>query len=503
MPQTILDERKDSIAFKGQGNHKKAQGAIACGKNSLSGAVSQRACVFCGARVVLNPITDAFHLIHGPIGCASYTWDIRGSLASESDLYRNSYSTDLTEKEVVFGGVEKLRAAVKEIHLVHRPKLMFIYSTCLVGIIGDDVDSVCREAEKLYGMRVINVKAPGFAGHKAMGYRLACEAIMKVLSPKPAQAGLAPTLPGTINLLGDYNLAGEAWIIENYFREMGLSVLTTFTGDATYEKLKKSSQASLNLVQCAGSMTYLARSMEESFGIPYLRVSFFGLSDTESSLTKVADLLGDQPARAKAQALCQREKALAQAQIAPYLPRLQGKKAAIFVGGGFKAISLMRQFKELGMSTVLVGTQTGTPEDYEVMAGLADQGTVILDDANPSELETFMRQKGADLLVGGVKERPLAFKLGVAFCDHNHERKMPLAGFAGAVNFAREINLSINSPVWQVLRERSALFTKDSAQAPKPSDLKADQLEKAQLDEPNNLPSQKLINPEVLEAISS
>ncbi|MDR2388084.1 MAG: nitrogenase iron-molybdenum cofactor biosynthesis protein NifE [Deltaproteobacteria bacterium] len=503
MPQTILDERKDSIAFKGQGNHKKAQGAIACGKNSLSGAVSQRACVFCGARVVLNPITDAFHLIHGPIGCASYTWDIRGSLASESDLYRNSYSTDLTEKEVVFGGVEKLRAAVKEIHLVHRPKLMFIYSTCLVGIIGDDVDSVCREAEKLYGMRVINVKAPGFAGHKAMGYRLACEAIMKVLSPKPAQAGLAPTLPGTINLLGDYNLAGEAWIIENYFREMGLSVLTTFTGDATYEKLKKSSQASLNLVQCAGSMTYLARSMEESFGIPYLRVSFFGLSDTESSLTKVADLLGDQPARAKAQALCQREKALAQAQIAPYLPRLQGKKAAIFVGGGFKAISLMRQFKELGMSTVLVGTQTGTPEDYEVMAGLADQGTVILDDANPSELETFMRQKGADLLVGGVKERPLAFKLGVAFCDHNHERKMPLAGFAGAVNFAREINLSINSPVWQVLRERSALFTKDSAQAPKPSDLKADQLEKAQLDEPNNLPSQKLINPEFLEAISS
>ncbi|MCH4200571.1 MAG: nitrogenase iron-molybdenum cofactor biosynthesis protein NifE, partial [Clostridium tyrobutyricum] len=49
---------------------------------------------------------------------------------------------------------------------------------------------------------------------------------------------------------------------------------------------------------------------------------------------------------------------------------------------------------------------------------------------------------------GGVKERPLAYKLGVAFCDHNHERKHILAGFGGAVNFAKEIDLTVNSPVW-------------------------------------------------------
>ena len=60
-----------------------------------------------------------------------------------------------------------------------------------------------------------------------------------------------------------------------------------------------------------------------------------------------------------------------------------------------------------------------------------------------------MIEKGADILVGGVKERPLAYKLGVAFCDHNHERKHALGGFQGAVNFAEEVNLSINSPVWK------------------------------------------------------
>jgi nitrogenase molybdenum-cofactor synthesis protein NifE len=55
----------------------------------------------------------------------------------------------------------------------------------------------------------------------------------------------------------------------------------------------------------------------------------------------------------------------------------------------------------------------------------------------------------ADLFIGGVKERPLAYKLGVAFCDHNHERKLPLEGFVGMANFAKEVRGSVCSPVWQ------------------------------------------------------
>ena len=74
----ILTERKRSIRKKTES----CDFSIDCEQESLAGAVSQRACVFCGARVVLNPITDALHLIHGPIGCASYTWDIKIGRAS-------------------------------------------------------------------------------------------------------------------------------------------------------------------------------------------------------------------------------------------------------------------------------------------------------------------------------------------------------------------------------------------------------------------------------------
>ncbi|MDR2444298.1 MAG: nitrogenase iron-molybdenum cofactor biosynthesis protein NifE [Deltaproteobacteria bacterium] len=443
MPNSILSDRLPSISEAGVAK----TGSIRCEQASLSGSVSQRACVYCGARVVLNPITDAFHLVHGPIGCASYTWDIRGSLSSGSDLYRHSFSTDLNERDVIFGGAQKLQRAIDEINERYHPPVIFIYSTCLVGVIGDDVEAICREAEKKYAIRVINVQAPGFSGHKSLGYRLAGEALIKLIEPH----GGRPKVKA-INILGDYNLAGEIWIIKNYFKAMGIEVLSTFTGDASYETLIKSPRASLNIVQCAGSMVSLAEKMEERFGIPYVTLSFFGLDDASSALFKVSDLLGDEAVRKRTKEIVAIESLKTKNNIKPYLPRLKGKKAAIFVGGGFKAISLVRQFKALGMETVLVGTQTGTKEDYEILGSLLHPSAVILDDANPAELEAFMAKRGADILVGGVKERPLAYKMGIAFCDHNHERRHPLAGFVGVENFTREIDRSINSPVWAMAR---------------------------------------------------
>ncbi|WP_101909656.1 nitrogenase iron-molybdenum cofactor biosynthesis protein NifE [Marasmitruncus massiliensis] len=442
----ILEERKTSILDKAMccnGNGKE----IGCEKQSVSGAVSQRACVYCGARVVLNPITDAYHIVHGPIGCASYTWDIRGSLSSGAEIYRNSYSTDLRESDIIFGGEKKLAAAIDELVEKENPKLIFVYATCIVGVIGDDIEAVCRLAEEKYGIRVIPVKAPGFSGTKSLGYKIACNAIMRLIAPNRE----LPKGKG-VNILGDFNLAGEMWIIKSYLERIGIPVVSTVTGDASFESLMRMPSAQLNIVQCAGSSTYLANQLEEQMGIPYIKVSFFGVEDTTSSLVRIAQALGDQQALSKALAFTAEESEKAKAFLKTYLPKFEGKKAAVYVGGGFKAISLIRQFREMGIETVVVGTQTGQKEDYEIIEQLVSDDTVILDDANPAELEEFMLEKGADILVGGVKERPLAYKLGIAFCDHNHERKHALAGFEGIRNFTREVNLSLNSPVWEFCR---------------------------------------------------
>ena len=169
----------------------------------------------------------------------------------------------------------------------------------------------------------------------------------------------------------------------------------------------------------------------------------------------VADHFNSRQALEKAKELVKREVEL----IMPYLRAVRkdliGKKAAIYVGGAFKAFSLVRALKFLGMRTILAGCQTGNAQDYEQLKQICDPGTVIIDDANALELAKFVKEKDADLLIGGVKERPIAYKLGVAFCDHNHERKEPLAGFTGMRNFAREVYSSVMSPVWNFVPRRS------------------------------------------------
>ena len=104
--------------------------------------------------------------------------------------------------------------------------------------------------------------------------------------------------------------------------------------------------------------------------------------------------------------------------------------------------------------TVLAGSQTGAPEDYAELRRLCDPGTLIVDDLTAPELVRFLASGTCDLLIGGVKERPIAYKLGVAFCDHNHERKHALNGFQGMLAFARELDATVNSPVWSLIPHR-------------------------------------------------
>ncbi len=448
--EVMLDERKDFIVCNSQMKDKK----IKCDTNSVEGAVSQRACVYCGARVVLNPITDAYHIVHGPIGCASYTWDIRGSLTSNSEVFRNSFSTDLREEDIIFGGEKKLIAAIDEIVKEYNPELIFVYATCVVGVIGDDIDAVCKDMANKYKIRVIPVKSSGFAGNKSAGYKAACGAILNLIDEEKEPL---EKIPNKVNYLGDFNLAGEIWILRDYMENMGLIVNTKITGDASFRELKKAKEAVLNIVQCAGSMTYLAQEFENRYNIPFIKISFFGVDDTIMSLRliakKVYEINGNTEIIEKTEKFIQEKLLEIEGSLDFYKEKLKNKNAAIYVGGGFKAISLIKQFRDLGMKTVMVGSQTGRAEEYEVIRSLSDSDTVVLDDANPTELEHFMRDKGADILVGGVKERPLAYKLGVAFLDHNHERKHPLCGFEGAINFAKETYASITSPVWDIVRE--------------------------------------------------
>ncbi len=444
MPRTlsipVLERREAQIHTTGSEPF-----AMACEKQSLAGSVSQRACVFCGSRVVLYPIADALHIVHGPIGCAAYTWDIRGSISSGPQLHRMSFSTDLRKKDVVFGGEKKLESSLVELIAHYEPKAAFVYATCIVGLIGDDIEAVCRRVTSKTGIDVIPVHSEGFAGSKKDGYSAACRALGRLIG-----TGDVSDVPKmSINILGEFNIGGEAWVIRDYYRKIGVNVVATITGDGRVEDIRRAHGASLNVVQCSGSMKELARLMKERHGIPFVQASYFGIEDMSKALYDVAEHFNDPNVMSAAQQLVRDEVGAIMPQLRKYRTALQGKRAAVYTGGAFKAFSLVRSLRTIGMQTVIAGSQTGNPQDYQRLAELCDQGTVLLDDTNPLELAKYIAEKKAELLIGGVKERPIAYKLGVGFCDHNHERKECLAGFVGMVNFAREVYSSVMSPVWK------------------------------------------------------
>ncbi|MDY6880860.1 MAG: nitrogenase iron-molybdenum cofactor biosynthesis protein NifE [Thermodesulfobacteriota bacterium] len=443
---SILKERETQIYQKGSRRFD-----ISCGKKSLAGSISQRACVFCGSRVVLYPIADALHLIHGPIGCASYTWDIRGSLSSGPELHRMSFSTDLDERDIIFGGEKKLYKALVALIDKYKPNATFVYATCIVGLIGDDIDSICKRVSRERGIPVLPVHSEGFKGTKRDGYKAACDAMAKIVGTGPTESIGHLSL----NIMGEFNIAGEAWTIRKYYEQMGLEVVSVFTGDGRVDNIKRSHGAALNVVQCSGSMMPLAEIMKRKYGIPFKRVSYFGIEDMSKALYDVAGHFEEYPqVMEKARSIVLDEVKAIQPVLKRYKGKLDGKKAAVYVGGAFKAFSMIKALRSLGMDVVLVGSQTGNRDDYRLLKEMCEEGTVIVDDANPLELSKYCIEKGVELFIGGVKERPMAYKLGIGFCDHNHERKLPLAGYSGMLHFAEEVYASVTSPVWQFAPER-------------------------------------------------
>ena len=233
---------------------------------------------------------------------------------------------------------------------------------------------------------------------------------------------------------------------------MGIHVNASITGDGRVDDIRNAHNASLNVVQCSGSMIHLAKMMKEKYDVPFLRVSYFGIEDMSDALYDVAKFFKSEELMDAARKLVREEIGRLIPALVPYKEALSGKRAAIYVGGAFKAISLVKALRLIGMKTVVIGSQTGDKDDYKMIQELCDDDTIIVDDSNPVELSAFVKETKADLFIGGVKERPIAYKIGLGFCDHNHERKEPLAGYDGMLNFAKEVYATCMSPVWKFVK---------------------------------------------------
>ncbi|TLM97387.1 bifunctional nitrogenase iron-molybdenum cofactor biosynthesis protein NifEN, partial [bacterium] len=307
-------------------------------KKSEPGEGAERSCAYDGARVVLMPVTDVIHLVHGPIACAGNSWDNRGARSSGSQLFRRGFTTEILENDVVFGGEKKLYKAIQELaERYPEAKAIFVYATCVTAMTGDDIEAVCTAASSKVSMPVIPVNTPGFIGDKNIGNRLAGEVLFNHVIGT-AEPPVLCEYP--INLIGEYNIAGDLWGMLPLFDRLGIQILSCFSGDARYEDLRYAHRAKLNVIICSKSLTNLAKKMQKMYGMPYLEESFYGMTDTAKALRDIARELDNAVGglekrimQERVEQLIAAEEDACRAKLAPYRARLEGKRSVLFTGG--------------------------------------------------------------------------------------------------------------------------------------------------------------------------
>ncbi len=109
------------------------------------------------------------------------------------------------------------------------------------------------------------MNAPGFVGSKNLGNKLGGEALLDYVigTEEPAE-----TTPYDINILGDYNIAGELWQIEPLLKKLGIRVLGRITGDARYHDVTVAHRARVSMMVCSQALINVARKLQERYGIP-------------------------------------------------------------------------------------------------------------------------------------------------------------------------------------------------------------------------------------------
>jgi nitrogenase molybdenum-cofactor synthesis protein NifE len=425
---------------------------IGCSARSLTPGAAAGGCAFDGAKIALQPIADAAHLVHGPIACEGNSWDSRHALSSGPTLYRLGFTSDLSELDIIHGGEPKLEAAIGEIVRRYGPPAIFVYATCVTALIGDDMDAVCRRAALRFGLPVIPVPAPGFVGSKTLGNRIAGEVlfdhVIGTIEPEV-------TTPCDIAVIGDYNVAGELWQVDPLFARLGIRRLASITGDGRYRDIASAHRARVNMVVCSQAMVALARKLEERYGIPYFEGSFYGVGETSKALRTLATMLvaGGAPADlvARSEALIAEEEARAERRLAPYRQRLNGKRVLLYTGG-VKSWSIISALNELGMQVIGTSVRKSTDEDKARARDLLGDEALLFGQIPAKELDTRLRAGEADLLMSGGRTQFVALKAKVPWLDINQEREDAYAGYDGIVALAERLTQTLFSPIWAQVR---------------------------------------------------
>jgi len=371
--------------------------------------IPRATCQLFGTIKAISNIRDAVILVHGPKGCV---YHINYILGMRGDKTTNVYSTCMDEKDVIFGAGEKLKSAIIELDDEFDPALIAVLSCCASSIIGEDVESVVKEVQTK--AKVLGIDSGGFEGDYRSGYSETIRRLVESLVEPPSTRDKL-----SVNLIGLLRAGPDLRELKRVLALIGVRVNAVLTAGATVRQIERTASAALNVVLCEATGKEAAEQLEKQFDMPYIIEELpIGYKATSRFLARVADALGisldldgtlpTHPVEA---------------------PEIMGKRIAV-IGGPTRAISVTNFLKEYGVEPTLVVSDFDVNTAARLSGLVSERCEVLIAPEHEIILERCKAQH-IDLILGGMLERPIASRLGIAHLDIMHGSEKTV-GFAGA-----------------------------------------------------------------------
>lgn len=307
-------------------------------------------CGNCGqenAATLTTWIKDSVVINHSPIGCGLdsiiYAASVREN-AEGQDRTVKRLSTNLQEKDTIYGASRKLEETIDEAVKRFSPRVIFILSSCVMGIIGDDLESVANEKEAEHQIPIVPIYCEGFKSKMwSSGFDAAYHGIFRKLVREPKKK--------QTDLVNVFNFSGVDRLSE-LLGKIGLRT-NYVTAFSTLEGIAEMSEAACSAQFCDTLSSYITTVLEEKYGVTKVKnAPPFGLKWTDDWLKEIGELTGR---REEVLQVIDREHKRIEPELEKYRNILRGKKAFIMTGDQF-AFQLANAVKDLEMEVVGITT---------------------------------------------------------------------------------------------------------------------------------------------------
>lgn len=274
----------------------------------MSGVIEQpRHLCMLSAGQSVAAVERAVPIIHAGPGCSGKLWS---GLSFCNGFQGSGYaggsavpSTNTGEREVVFGGEERLRSVIAGALKVMDADLFVVLTGCTSDIVGDDTAQVVRDFQA-EGAPIVHVTTGGFKGNSFAGHEALLDALINQFLPATAPA----VEPQLVNVFAavpylDPFWSGNLEALRELLAGIGLEANILFgpgSGGITAWRRVPAARANLVISPWVGLRT--ARLLESRYGTPFFHypVLPIGAAETSRFLETAGAFAGADPSRTAA-----------------------------------------------------------------------------------------------------------------------------------------------------------------------------------------------------------